>query len=56
MEFLFTELVWSQLKGYIASKNVKSRSLKDMKNLVIDAFASVSNIRYIIEYQWLFNI
>ena len=29
---------------------------KILKNLVTEAFASVSNIRYIIEYQWLFNI
>ena len=38
----FTELIWSQVKGYVARKNVRSRPLKDMKELVLEAFAAVS--------------
>ena len=38
----FTELIWSHVKGYVARKNVRSRPLKDMKELVLEAFAAAS--------------
>ena len=38
----FTELIWSQVKGFVARKNVRSRPLKDMKELDLETFAAVS--------------
>ena len=51
----FTELIWSQVKGYVARKNVRSRPLKDMKELVwrrlqqqaFMKFSVISNIKLI---------
>ena len=37
-----TLMAWSRLKNYVASKTVTSRSLKDMQDLVMEAFDSVS--------------
>ena len=36
------EMIWSQIKGYVASHNVKSTSLINMKQLVLEAFSSIS--------------
>ena len=34
------EIVWSQIKGYVASRNVTSTSLLNMRQLVLEAFDS----------------
>ena len=36
------EMVWSQIKSYVASHNVKSASLINMRQLVLEAFSSIS--------------
>ena len=36
------EMIWSQIKGYVASHNVKSTSLINMRQLVLEAFSSIS--------------
>ena len=36
------EMIWSQIKGYVASHNMKWTSLINMKQLVLEAFSSIS--------------
>ena len=36
------EMVWSQIKGYVASRNVTSTSLLNMRQLVLEAFHSIT--------------
>ena len=36
------EMIWSQIKGYVASHNVKWTSLINMRQLVLEAFRSIS--------------
>ena len=36
------EMVWSQIKGYAASRNVISTSLLNMRQLVLEAFDSIT--------------
>ena len=41
-EYNPTEMIWSQIKGYVASHNVKWTSLINMRQLVLEAFSSIS--------------
>ena len=36
------EMIWSQIKGYVASHNMKWTSLINMKQLVLEVFSSIS--------------
>ena len=36
------EMIWSQIKGYVAPHNVKLTSLINMRQLVLEAFSSIS--------------
>ena len=41
-EYNPAEMIWSQIKGYVASHNVKLTSLIIMRQLVLEAFNSIS--------------
>ena len=41
-EYNPVEMIWSQIKGYVASHNVKLTSLIIMRQLVLEAFNSIS--------------